>query len=166
MKVLGDRLAKEDLLVLLEEVSSGVRMDWVNGVDNLILAPSFWSTPFVFYDAQDKETGIILFGARPKGTALVPGELVPEDLVNALKALADPTRLRILRYLQEAPRTPSELAKILRLRPPTVIHHLNNLRLAGLVLVTVSPETERRYAIRTNGLKDTIDNFQDFLSGA
>ncbi len=166
LKDVQKRLEKEDLLTLLEEVSSGVRMDWVTGVESLILAPSFWGAPFVFFDSQDKETGIILFGGRPKGTALVPGELVPEDLVNALKAMADPTRLRILRYLQEAPRTPSELAKILRLRPPTVIHHLNNLRLAGLVLVTVSPEAERRYAIRTEGLENTIANFQEFLTGA
>ncbi len=165
MKNFQIRLEKEDLLALLEEVSSGVRMDWVPEVENLILAPSFWGSPFVFYDSQDKETGIILFGARPKGLALVPGELVPEDLINPLKALADPTRLRILRYLQETPRTPSELARILRLRPPTVIHHLNNLRLAGLVLVTVSPEAERRYAIRKEGLEDTIANIQKFLAG-
>lgn len=166
LKDVQDRLENEDLLTLLEEVTSGVRMDWVTGVEKLILTPSFWGAPFVFFDSQDQETGIILFGARPKGTALVPGELVPEDLINALKAMADPTRLRILRYLQEAPRTPSELAKILRLRPPTVIHHLNNLRLAGLVLVTVSPKAERRYAIRSEGLENTIANFQDFLSGA
>lgn len=166
LKNVQNRLKSKDLLTLLEEVSSGVRMDWVIGVKNLILAPSFWGTPFVFYDSHDKETGIILFGARPKGTALVPGESVPEDLINALKALADPTRLRILRYLQESPRTPSELARILRLRPPTVIHHLNNLRLAGLVFVTVSPEAERRYTIRNEGLEDTIANFQEFLSGA
>jgi len=166
LKDVQKRLEKEDLLTLLEEVSSGVRMDWVTGVESLILAPSFWGAPFVFFDSQDKETGILLFGGRPKGTALVPGELVPEDLVNALKAMADPNRLRILRYLREASRTPSELAKILRLRPPTVIHHLNNLRLAGLVLVTVSPEAERRYAIRTEGLENTIANFQEFLTGA
>ncbi len=165
MKNFQIRLEKEDLLALLEEVSSGVRMDWVPEVENLILAPSFWGSPFVFYDSQDKETGIILFGARPKGLALVPGELIPEDLINPLKALADPTRLRILRYLQETPRTPSELARILRLRPPTVIHHLNNLRLAGLVLVTVSPEAERRYAIRKEGLEDTIASIQKFLAG-
>ena len=157
--------AEKDLLSLLEELSSGVRMDWVKDVSTLALAPSFWGAPFVFFDSMDSETGIILFGARPKGMALVPGDLVPEDLLNALKALADPTRLRILRYLLEGPRSPSELAKVLRLRPPTVVHHLHSLRLAGLVKVTVSPKADRRYAVRMDGVETTNRNLREFLSG-
>jgi len=154
-----------DVLTLLEKLSAGVRMDWIMGISNLVLAPSFWGAPFVFFDKLDEETGIILFGSRPKGMTLVPGDLVPEDLLNALKALADPTRLRILRYLLEGPRSPSELAKILRLRPPTVVHHLYNLRLAGLVLVTVSPRAERRYALRMDGVNTTMNQLNTFLSG-
>lgn len=162
----AQQLATEKpVLSLLEDLSAGVRMDWIVDVSSLVLAPSFWGAPFVFYNYLDEKTGIILFGARPKGMALVPGDLVPEELINALKALADPTRLRILRYLLEGPRTPSELAKILRLRPPTVIHHLHNLRLAGLVRVTVSPKAERRYAVRMDGVETTTQNLMDFLSG-
>jgi len=160
-----DRVEQEDLLTILEDISNGVRMDWVQDVEKLVLAPSFWGSPFVFFDSRSTQTGLVLFGARPKGKALVPGELVPEDLLNALKALADPTRLRILRTLLEAPSTPSDLAKSLRLRAPTVVHHLHILRLAGLVMVTIVPKTERRYAIRKEGLDTTIVDFQNFLSG-
>lgn len=156
----------QDLLTLLEDLSAGVRMDWIAHRANIILAPSFWGAPFVFFDTLSEDTGILLFGARPQGVTLVPGELIPENLLNALKALANPTRLRILHYMQEGPCTPSELAKILRLRPPTVIHHLHNLRLAGLVRVTVSPQAERRYALRTEGVNATIQHLQDFLPGA
>ena len=155
-----------ELLTALEELSSGVRMDWAKEIPHLILAPSFWGAPFFFFDKLDEEQGIILFGARPEGTALVPGELVPDELLNALKAMADPTRLRILFYLrEEGPSTPSQLSKILRLRPPTVIHHLQNLRLAGLVSVTVSPKAERRYAFRTDGVDTTVELLQAFLAG-
>jgi DNA-binding transcriptional ArsR family regulator len=159
-------LAEEkDILSLLEELSAGVRLDLFADIENLILAPSFWGAPFVFFDRLDAHTTVVLFGARPKGMALVPGDLVPEDLLNALKALANPTRLRILRYLLEGPGTPSELSKILRLRPPTVIHHLNQLRLAGLVRLTVSPETERRYKVRLDGIDETVHDLNQFLSG-
>ena len=157
--------AHKDVLTVLEELSSGARLDMISDVPRLVLAPSFWASPFVFFSRLDESTRIILFGARPKGTALVPGDLVPEELLNSLKALADPTRLRILRYLVEGPSTIRELAKILRLRPPTVIHHLQSLRLAGLVVVTVSPETERRYSVRMNGIKTTFQRLQEFLSG-
>jgi DNA-binding transcriptional ArsR family regulator len=152
-------------LTLLEDLSEGVRMDWITEVSDLVLAPSFWGAPFVFYNRIDDHKGIILFGARPEGKTLVPGELVPEELLNALKALADPTRLRILHYLQEGPSTTTELAKILRLRPPTVIHHLRNLRLAGLIFVTVSPKSERRYAVRMEGLDTTTRLLKDYLTG-
>lgn len=157
--------AEKDLLTFLEEISAGVRLDLISDIENLVLAPSFWGAPFVFFDRLDTKTGLALFGARPKGMALVPGDLVPEELLNALKALADPTRLRILRFLLEGPATPSELSKILRLRPPTVTHHLHILRLAGLVRLTVAPETERRYEIRMDGVEKTIQHLQDFLPG-
>ncbi len=155
----------QPLLSLLELLSAGVRMDWMTDLSTLVLAPSFWGAPFVFFDTIKEKTGIILFGARPKGMPLVPGDLVPDNLLIALKALADPTRLRILRCLQENPSTPSQLAKALRLRPPTVIHHLNHLRLAGMVLVTVSSGAERRYAIRIKGVETSMHHLQSFLSG-
>jgi DNA-binding transcriptional ArsR family regulator len=154
-----------DLLTVLEELSAGVRMDWIREINTLILAPTFWGAPFVFFDKLDQETGIILFGARPEGTALIPGELVPDELLNALKALADPTRLRILYCLREGPHSPSELAKVLRLRPPTVIHHIHNLRLAGLVSVTITPKADRSYAFRVEGVDATIQHLRAFLAG-
>lgn len=154
-----------DVLTLLEKLSAGVRMDWISEVSTLVLAPSFWGAPFMFFSRLNEQKAIVLFGARPDGMALVPGDLVPEDLLNALKALADPTRLRILRYLLEGPSTPSELSKILRLRPPTVTYHLHNLRLAGMVQVTVSPEAERQYALRMDGVNATVEHFRTFLSG-
>ncbi len=162
----AQQLAQEnEFLALLEELSSGVRMDWILDVSHVVLAPSFWSSPFVFFDSLDSNTEMVLFGARPDNVALVPGEVVPEALLNALKALADPTRLRILRNLLTEPGTPSELAKTLRLRAPTVIHHLHILRLAGLVRVTVSAKSERRYAVRLDGIDGTVKNLQVFLSG-
>ncbi len=156
-------MKKNDVLAVLEELSEGVRMNWVSDLDTLILAPSFWGAPFIFSDNLDEDSSIILFGARPEGSDLVPGELVPDELLNALKALSDPTRLRILHYLQESPCTPSELAGVLRLRPPTVIHHLQSLRLAGLISVTVAPHSERRYALRKDGIDITIQNLQNFM---
>jgi DNA-binding transcriptional ArsR family regulator len=157
--------SKKDLVALLEDLSEGVRMDWLKDLTKVVLGPSFWAAPFLIFDTLDDQTGIILIGKRPKGMSLVPGELVPEELLNSLKALSDPTRLRILHYLLEGPCTTSKLSKILRLRPPTVIHHLHNLRLAGLIQVTISPQAERQYAIRREGINATILKLNDYLPG-
>lgn len=50
-----------------------------------------------------------------------------------LKALADPTRLRLVRALAEAPRYVEELATVTALSAPTISHHLKKLEAAGLV---------------------------------
>jgi DNA-binding transcriptional ArsR family regulator len=125
--------------------------------------PSYWITPLILYDQIDQETMVMLYGARPAEASLVPGEVVPDALVRGLKALADPTRLRIIRYLSEEPLTPAELSRRLRLRPPTVIHHLQVLRLAGLVLLDLETHGERNYATRAEGIEDILANFQEFL---
>lgn len=148
---------------LLSELSRGVHFEALPQVSNLILAPSYWSTPFVFYRKVNADSLLMLYGCRASHQTLVPGESVPDGVVSVLRALDDPTRLRILRYLAEEPQTPSELSRRLRLRPPTVVHHLGTLRLAGLVEVTVLAEGERRYALRRTALNIAIADVERFI---
>jgi len=150
---------------LLEELSLGVRFGDFLQIPELILAPSFWGSPFVFYDYVDNKTNMLLFGSRPDDCALIPGDIIPESLLRGLKALADPTRLKILRNLADGPQTPTQLARSLRLRTPTVTHHLLALRLAGLIQVTISLDGERRYATRVEGLGSTQETLEKFVNG-
>lgn len=147
---------------LLEELSQGVRLATQWDFKRTVLAPSFWATPLLILHAIDKEKGIILYGARPPHMSLVPGDVVPDLLYQMLKALADPTRLRILRYLSQEPMTPATLARKLRLRAPTVIHHLDALRLARLVGVTLD-DAGKRYTIREGGVESVTNLLTEFL---
>lgn len=164
------QLAKKlPIEALIEELSQGVRFDppLVKEQGDLVLVPSFWTTPLVIYERLAPERYIFVFGGRPAEDSLVPGDLVPDAMLHALKALADPTRLRILRYLIDRPLTPSQLARKLRLRAPTVVHHLNELRLAGLVQLTVdTPEkkSDRRYAARAEAIPRVFNALKAFLS--
>jgi biotin operon repressor len=56
-----------------------------------------------------------------------------EELVTFYKALADANRLKIIGLLAEKPYSVEELAALLKLKPPTVSHHLAKLVEAGLV---------------------------------
>jgi DNA-binding transcriptional ArsR family regulator/DNA-binding transcriptional MerR regulator len=159
-----EQAQKLDVKALLESLSQGVRFESLDEIDRLILTPSFWSTPFIFYDRIDAKTMIVAFGGRPSGASLVPGEEVPDAMLQALKAMADPTRLRILRYLSGQPMTPSELSRRLRLRAPTVVHHLHALRLAGLVHLTLESGGEKRYEARREMVGATFENIRDFLN--
>ncbi len=153
------------LPALLEELSQGVRFPWADEAREVVLAPSFWMAPLVVWDRLAEGRWMLVFGARPAEASLVPGESVPDTVLRGLEALASPTRLRILRHLLVEPATPSALARRLRLRAPTVIHHLNALRLAGLVYLDITPEGERRYAARPGRLQELWDQLQTFLRG-
>ncbi len=148
---------------LIEQLSQGVQLLIEPEVTELIFAPSYWITPLILYSSVANGQMIFLYGARPADASLVPGEVVPDALLRALKALADPTRLKIIRYLSKEPLSPAQLARRLRLRPPTVIHHLEVLRLAGLVRLNLEIPGERKYAARIEGLEDTFINIKEFL---
>jgi DNA-binding transcriptional ArsR family regulator len=158
----AEHLAMPDLL---EELSQGLRFDEPTETAELVLAPSYWCTPLMFLGKVSAEREIRLFGARPPEASLVPGETVPDALLRVLKALSDPTRLRILHYLTEEPLSPSELARRLRLRPPTVTHHLKTLRLAGLVQLTLGAEHKevKRYAARAEAVTAAFESLTDFM---
>jgi DNA-binding MarR family transcriptional regulator len=82
----------------------------------------------------------VLFGVRPPEVAFIPGEVILDAMLRALKAFFGPARLHNLRYLSNKPQPPSQLTKKLQLQSPKVIQHLNNLRLAGIVYVTLEDE--------------------------
>ncbi len=153
-----------ELLDLLEELSQGLRFETPIEEPEVALAPSYWCTPLMYFGRISAGRRIFLFGARPPDASLIPGEAVPDALVRALQALSDPTRLRILYYLSENTLSPTELSRRLRLRTPTVLHHLNTLRLAGLVQVTLKEGTETKtYAVRAEAVAAAFASLQGFL---
>ena len=160
---LSKKLALGDLL---EELSQGVRIDEPLPANELVFVPSYWITPLMMLVPVTPERQIFLFGARPPQASLIPGETVPDTLVRALKALCDPTRLKILHYLGQEPLAAAQLARRLRLRTPTVMHHLHALRLAGLIQVTMAVDAgkeKNRYGRRPNALADVCDMLKGYL---
>ncbi|MBI4928207.1 MAG: helix-turn-helix transcriptional regulator, partial [Anaerolineae bacterium] len=157
---LAGRLTLPDLL---DELSHGVHIADLAEMEEVILVASYWSSPLIFMSRIDSGRLLVVYGCREEQDNLISYEEAPAALVDALKAIGDPTRLAILRYLAAEPLTPSELARRLRLRAPTVVHHLNLLRLASLVEITLLPGSERRYALRKGALNAAMTNLQSFL---
>jgi len=147
---------------LFFDLTQGIQMGDEFRAKKVIIAPAFWTTPLIFFEKFDKDTLLLVFGARPADMPLIPGESLPDGLVRSLKALADPTRLKILFYLSHEDLTPSEIARRLHLRAPTVTHHLNELRLASLVNMNIQGQ-ERKYTARHETLQATFTNLQEFL---
>lgn len=156
---LESQLSFEELFL---ELSQGIQLSEDFLASKFIIAPAFWTTPLIFFDRIDKDTMLLLFGARPAELSVIPGETVPDALVRSLKALADPTRLKILFYLSKESLTPSEIARKLQLRPPTVTHHLKELRLASLVEFSIEGENNR-YTVRRQALDGIYSQLSSFL---
>src|SRR2546421_13085210 len=74
----------------------------------------------------------------------------------AYKAIADPTRRRILKYLRGGERTAGELAEQAGIGRTALSHHLMVLKMADLVRV------ERRGQFQVYSLNTTV--FQDLLT--
>lgn len=153
-------LSLEDLFL---ELSQGVKLDDDFRAPKFIFAPVFWSTPLILFDKIYPDTQLVLFGVRPANMSVVPGEVVPDGLVRVLKALADPTRLKILNYLSKEELAPSELARRLKLRAPTVTHHMSELRLAGLVNVTIKGQ-DKKFTARSEAIDAIHKSLKDFLT--
>jgi predicted transcriptional regulator len=73
------------------------------------------------------------------------------QLLFMLKALADDSRLALLRLLSQGERTVGDLARQVDLGEPTVSHHLSRLREAGLVTLRMAGN-QRFYRVNEVGL--------------
>ena len=78
------------------------------------------------------------------------------SMQEAYRAIADPTRRRILKYLRGGERTAGELAEYAGIGRTALSHHLTVLKLADLVRV------ERRGQFQVYSLNTTV--FQDLMA--
>src|SRR6266699_2244068 len=75
------------------------------------------------------------------------------------RALADPTRIRILGLLAERSMYGQELAKALDVTPPTISHHLSPLVMAGLVRVR-RENNYHYYELDSDGIQHLAESTQ------
>lgn len=148
---------------LFEKLSRGIRVESHLKQRELVLVPCWWCSPRILYTDVAPGRQVVLFGARPAEASLVPGDSVPGQLLLALEALSDPTRLAILKALAEAPLSQADIARRLRLRPPTISHHLKSLRIAGLIAYIGENPGETRYGVRLPQIGETCDQLKAYL---
>ena len=82
-----------------------------------------------------------------------------KSLVVIGRALADPTRIRILGLLAERPMYGQELARVLDVKPPTVSHHIAPLVNAGLVYVR-RENNYHYYELDSDGIQQLAESTQ------
>ncbi|MFL5733811.1 MAG: ArsR/SmtB family transcription factor [Chloroflexia bacterium] len=153
---------------LIEKISNGFTISEESDLKKLIMVPSLWIAPFVVYLQLADDQMLLAWGANAPGYRLVPGELVPHEPLRVVRALGDPTRLRLMRLLAQEPRTPQALAYELKLSLPTVSHHMAELRGAGLVRFEASigkRGRENKYTVRWASAERAFEELRQFVAG-
>jgi DNA-binding transcriptional ArsR family regulator len=82
-------------------------------------------------------------------------------MMTALRALAEPRRLEILRLLKKGEMSAGDIAARFRVTRPAISQHLTVLRGAGLI-AEKREGTRRLYRIRPAGLEGLRDFVEDF----
>jgi len=77
------------------------------------------------------------------------------DLNSLFKALNDPTRIEILELLKEKDLTAGEIAEQFNISKPSISHHLDLLRQAGLV-VSVKEGQFMYYSLNTTVMDEML----------
>jgi DNA-binding transcriptional ArsR family regulator len=98
----------------------------------LVLTPSVFLLPHLRVSCERPGILAIAYPSRYESHLVMP-LAPPPRLLDAFLAIGDDSRLRILRYLTEAPRTTQSLATLVNITPATVSSHLRKLESAGLV---------------------------------
>jgi DNA-binding transcriptional ArsR family regulator len=149
---------------LIERISNGFTISADIDLTRLVLAPSIWGHPYTYrLEVADRQL-LIVWGAHPPGYKLVPGESVPNEALLVLRALGDPTRLRLLRLIAAEPRSLQSLASEVKLSLPTVSHHIRELRGAGLIRLEMGGRgRESKYTIRWPSARKAFKQLEEFI---
>ncbi|MBA3339866.1 MAG: winged helix-turn-helix transcriptional regulator [Geodermatophilaceae bacterium] len=159
-------LATLDILPALEAIerlTGGYTLGSDLGLRTITLAPSVFLHPFMSTRVdEDLGEALILYGVPSEIFDSYDPVAVRGDLVTALKAMSDPSRLTVLQLLAEQPLYTVELVQHLRLAPTTVHHHLAQLRTAGLIRQQRN-RNGMQYSIRTEPVVQLIRALEDWI---
>jgi DNA-binding transcriptional ArsR family regulator len=98
----------------------------------LVLVPSIYVWPHVRVNCDEPWPLALIYPAPAVAGAARP-ELPSAELLRVLRALAEPTRLRVLRLIAERPRSTQELAPLIGISEAGLSKHLRLLAEAGLL---------------------------------
>ena len=155
-----DRIGTAPPEELVEQATNGIRLTLDPPPEVVLLAPQYHYRPWNLFSWY---RGVYVLQYPADVLPPVPGE-PPPALLRLTRALADESRLRILRLLVHEPLTFTELARRIGLSKSTVHHHMVALRASGLVRVHTVNDTTVTYSLRPSALDELGTRLGSFLT--
>jgi DNA-binding transcriptional ArsR family regulator len=140
--------------------------DWekkVAGIESFVFTPTTHAGPYVGQFRMGDSLGIV-FGARvPEGATLDAPDLSRAEIVVRLGALADDTRLRILRYIVDnGEKSSKEIMDALDLSQSAASRHLKQLNATGY-LTARRVESAKYFSLNSERIENTLKAIAVFL---
>lgn len=142
--------SKMDMVPLIEYASGGIVIEDIPELKTIVMLPTVHNRPINTY-CFFKNLMLVQY---PVDVPSDNEEEPPTVLLRLTQALSDPTRLRLLRFVANEPKTLWEMQSELSLSREMLMHHLLSLRVAGLLRVHLRGEGTERYSIRPDGASE------------
>lgn len=126
------------------------------------LRVAFLAEPLGLFDAWSVDVGMALVSFADPGATFEHFRAYAGQLAARLNALADPTRLAMLRLIRDFSWSNTDIAAYLELARPTVSIHAKVLREAGLISTSASGR-EARHELVAAELRRLFHDLEHFL---
>ncbi|MDP4164072.1 MAG: winged helix-turn-helix domain-containing protein [Bacillota bacterium] len=158
-EVAAEKIA--DPIDFVERISGGIRIPYAEGLETIVLIPSYHQAPFITYH-RHRTLFLVLYSVDlPSIEPFTPSSA----LLRLTKALSDENRLKLLKKLAQGPQNFTGLFSGLDVSKSTVHHHIMTLRVAGLISVLVSQEYGHdTYILRASGIDELSVHLKNYLS--
>ena len=142
------------------QLTNGFCFEPVNGLEKLVLIPQFHFQPGNIVFSFGSLT-ICYYAARIEPSS---DEDDPSlQLYRLLRSLSEKSRLRILRFLRDEPRSFIEVVRHLGISKGITHDHISNLRSAGLLNAHIVGESISAYSLRVERIRQIESELLDYL---
>lgn len=152
-------MARMDQEAFIDETTNGLVFEPVPGVDKLLLVPQYHFQPMNVII----QYGNVIFCHYSSRTDCQQENFMPAHDFRMIRAISEKSRLRILRYLHQGPRTFIEIVREMKLSKGITHDHISKLRSAGLIYVHIQGETASEYSLRRKALYEFQSKLIDYI---
>lgn len=144
----------------VDQTTNGLAFRAKEGLERLVLIPQYHFQPMnvIYHFGQVTlchYSARIYLGDDKKS--------LPPQEYRMIRALAEQSRLKILRYLSENPRTFTEIVRHLKLSKGITHDHVSKLRIGGFIRAHFEGETVAEYSLRPEMLNELHSKLMEFI---
>ncbi|WP_258171443.1 transcriptional regulator [Paenibacillus sp. R14(2021)] len=152
-------LPASDPFAFVDETTNGLQFAPMNELKQIILMPQYHFQPINVVSYFGKVT-LCHYAAR---IYLGDEDFLTPHEYRMIRSVAEKSRLKILKYLRQGPRSFIEIVRHMELSKGITHDHISKLRNAGLLTAHFEGETLTAYSLRTGALEQIHSKIMGYI---